>query len=131
MSFSKFKAKLGAQAVIAAKKGLPGAPLLASRGAADVVLPVAVDDAELRLLGALAMSERLIADVDLSTLETGMSSLSDSKLRWLIIFCDYCYWTKHTCRIADHVFDKLVIEYKRRRPDDNGFIDGIGLWATR
>jgi hypothetical protein len=57
-----------------------------------------------------------------------LKEASDTKLRCLIVWADYCYWVKNDSIMSDFTFDLLVREYTCRCPDDTDFLDKIGMW---
>jgi len=46
----------------------------------------------------------------------------------LINWADYCYWVKDESIMSDITFDTLVNEYKSRYPEDEEFLEKIGMW---
>jgi len=58
-----------------------------------------------------------------------LKDASDTKIRCLITWADYCYWVKDKPIMKDHTFDLLVREYEKRLPDDRAFLDKIGMWS--
>jgi hypothetical protein len=59
-----------------------------------------------------------------------LKEASDTKIRCLITWADYCYWVKNDSIMSDYTFDLLVREYEARRPDDREFLDKVGMWQV-
>lgn len=57
-----------------------------------------------------------------------LKDASDTKIRCLISWADYCYWVKNTPIMHDYTFDMLVREYQKRCPDDQDFLNKLGMW---
>jgi NAD-dependent DNA ligase len=53
---------------------------------------------------------------------------SKEALRALINWADYCYWVKDESIMSDYLFDSLIIEYKKRYPEDEKFLNKLGMW---
>lgn len=57
-----------------------------------------------------------------------LQSASQHALRALITWADYNYWVKDSSIMSDYTFDLLVREYQRRYPEDQNFLNKIGMW---
>lgn len=57
-----------------------------------------------------------------------LNSASQHALRALITWADYNYWVKDTNIMSDYTFDLLIREYRSRYPEDEKFLNKIGMW---
>jgi NAD-dependent DNA ligase len=57
-----------------------------------------------------------------------LQEMSQHRLRGTIRWADYNYWVKDNSIMSDYTFDLLVREYKRRYPEDEEFLNQIGMW---
>lgn len=57
-----------------------------------------------------------------------LPEMSQHRLRGLINWADYNYWVKDESIMSDYTFDLLVREYKKRYPEDEEFLNKIGMW---
>jgi len=57
-----------------------------------------------------------------------INKASQHAMRALINWADYCYWVKDESIMSDITFDTLVNEYKSRYPEDEEFLEKIGMW---
>ena len=57
-----------------------------------------------------------------------LHEMSQHRLRGTIRWADYNYWVKDTSIMSDYTFDLLVKEYKKRYPEDEEFLNKIGMW---
>ena len=57
-----------------------------------------------------------------------LQEMSQYRLRGTIRWADYNYWVKDNSIMSDYTFDLLVREYKKRYPEDEEFLNEIGMW---
>ena len=57
-----------------------------------------------------------------------LQEMSQHRLRGTIRWADYNYWVKNDSIMSDYTFDLLVREYKKRYPEDEEFLNEIGMW---
>jgi NAD-dependent DNA ligase len=57
-----------------------------------------------------------------------LQEMSQHRLRGTIRWADYNYWVKDNSIMSDYTFDLLVREYKKRYPEDEDFLNEIGMW---